>query len=157
MRLKYIIDSSDLIEVAFYVKWTDFGPYILSDDEVKDLSEPLDSNIRKEITKWKVEDWATRAYIDAQSAKQQPDGSFTIDFNKHTDCFIQCLLREWTLGDIDPQLKITIIDRGDVQVINPETMKHVRRLPANIMTSLINKAMNKIRGVPDLKNLKSVP
>lgn len=152
MKIKYILDASDLIEIPIYVKWSDNGIYILNEEDVSKLSDPLPNDVRKEVTKWKQEDWATRTFIDSMSTKQMDNGTMQTDFNKHTDLFVQCLLKDWTLSEVDDNLRLMFIDRGDVTVIDPKVMGRIRKLPANIMTSIVTKAMLKIRGGPDLKN-----
>lgn len=112
----------------------------------------LPSSIRTEWAKFSRMDWATRTFIDSQSYRFDPNRQERIfDAHRNQMLMVQCLLKEWSLGELDEQL---VIQHGPAPthlgvsftMIPDDQMRRIQRVDSEIMKAFLDGYVDKTRG-----------
>jgi len=110
----------------------------------------LPENLKKEWAKFGRETWAVRSYIEAHSFKIDRDTQERV-FDAHRQQFliIQCLLKEWSLGEEDGELVIQHCAMPGLPftMIQEDQMKRISEINGEVMRAFIEGFIKKSRTI----------
>lgn len=137
----------DLVTVAIWVDTRGNDLRVLTDKEVAVLPSPVPDGIFKEESKWLRPSWKLNNMMAMNSYREAvPGAAPVLDTARFVNAKIQVLLKEWTLGERDPALKLVFTEGGskDTSVLSKETMENIVEMDNNLLTAIYELAMRAI-------------
>jgi hypothetical protein len=108
----------------------------------------LPSSVRREWAKFGRENWAIRSYIEANSVKLDPTTqSRVFDIHRQQQLVVRCLLREWSLGEYDPELVIKHCEMPNLPftMIQDEQFKRITEVDGDVIKAFIEGYIRKTK------------
>lgn len=107
----------------------------------KEQEAPLPPTVHREWARFARETWAIRSFIESKSFRFDPATQQRVyDMHRYQQLTVQCLLKEWSLGQYDPLLVIQSGQAPDIpfMVIPEDQMKRIATVEHEIMRAFLD-------------------